>query len=766
LKPPDEGMTGDARWTALFDRIALFLTLLAFLLRIGVPNATAGTGLNLFIHLMIWVALTLWFAGRALGQGGAYRFTSMEFPFLAFNVFGLVSVLRASFKLPALDHAFTFLSLMLFFILCVQVLGKQQLLFLLLATLFTLSVYALVQRFMLFPMLEGVARTTDSSELAQRIRSREVFASLGGPNQFAGFLALLLPLLAGSMIDTREFRLRGAALAVGLVAIVLTGSLGGWVALACGAATMGALALTRAKGRSIAVGVGCGVAVLAAILLASGVTAKRSHSMHVREVYWKATGPIVSSAPMLGVGLDNWQEHFYRTKPDVQQETTKTHNDYLQILSETGIFGFLGFAGLLVLGLRKALTKESAPMADPDPPSPWLVAGVVSIVMLFGLTTGDAVDRAISIVLAVLWLAFWFLLRRMSKPSGVEWTRIGAAGGFVALLVHMLVDFQIYQFGVAAALVAVLALIAMLRGGAADVQLPKGVCLAATGILMAVSVPLLTLVDPRALAADNEIEDVQQALAAFERRATSNPTLVLSEAIQVAESAQKHNPFDPVAYQLFFRAKRHERDLLLKVIGSKDSKDIEVLEGVILQALENAIALRPLFSPLQVDKSQAHLRFRRYHLKSAKEGALSRAKAAEHLRLAVVHQRRAYELYPTRALNAYLLARVLETSKDPDAPRYYAEALRLHDLVSKELENFERLKLDAIARARALRSLGKAMEAHDVLDAYLRQEARKYPPEKARAWLESWIEWREDEMDETMTPVAKNIVDAIMRDLK
>src|SRR5262245_33231001 len=103
--------SGEARWTTLFDRLALFLTLFAFLLRIGVPSAGAGPGRNLFIHLIFWVALTLWFAGRGLGKGGTYRFTGLEYPFLAFSAVSLISVLRASFKLPALEHAFTFLSL-------------------------------------------------------------------------------------------------------------------------------------------------------------------------------------------------------------------------------------------------------------------------------------------------------------------------------------------------------------------------------------------------------------------------------------------------------------------------------------------------------------------------------------------------------------------------------------------------------------------------------------------------------------------------------
>jgi O-antigen ligase len=763
-------MTDDARWTALFDRTALFLTLLGFLLRLGLPNATAGVGLNLFIHLLFWVALTLWFAGRALGKGGLYRFTGFEFAFLAFAVFSLVSVLRAGFKLTALDHAFAFLSLSLLFVLAVQVLGKQQLLAILLATLFTLAVYALVQFFVLFPQIQKTADTTQSVELARRIRTNEVFATLTGPNQFAGFLALLLPLAVGSLIDSRRYALRGAAIALGLVGLALTGSLGGWVALGCGAATMAGLALTRTRGRGVAVAAGAGAVGLAVLLLLVtpllSAVAARSHSMHVRAVYWRATGPIIASAPILGVGLDNWQEHYFQKKSELQQETTKTHNDYLQILAETGIAGFLAFAAILGLGLRKALVRESTPQADPDPPSPWLVSGVLALLMLLGLLlANDFLGRAIAIVLGVLWLAFWLLLRRSPASSDLTWTRMGAAGGFVALLVHMVVDFQIYQFGVAAALLSMLALITLLRGGAAEIPLSKRVCLAAAGVLMAVSLPLLAFLSPRAMAADNELSDAREVLFLLDRDAAPNNTQMLSEALRVAESAQAHNPYDPEAYLLFARLKFHEWRIW-QTIGAKNSKELETIELTALQALDNAIALRPNSSPLHDRKARMHLEFRRRSLKNAKASDYERAKAAEQLRQAVEEQRRAYELYPTIARNAYQLGRVLEIARDPEAPRYYKMALRLSELAGQELENLDRLKLETLEQVRALRAIGKPLEAHDLLDARLRKAIQGLSPANARAGLDRYVKANEDEMDGGMGVVIKDVVDAIMRDLK
>ena len=443
-------MTDDARWTSIFDRIALFLTMLGFLLREWTPGSTAGAGLNLFIHLLFWVALTLWFAGRATASGAEYRFTGFEFAFLAFAIVALVSVLSASFRLAALDQALTWLSFALFFVLCVQLVGRRLLLSTLLATLVALSVYALIQKLVLFPMIQPVA-STSSAEMARRILTNEPFATFVGPNQLAGFLALLLPVLAGSLIDTRDYKIRGAALALGLTALILTGSLGGWVALACGILTM--LALWKVPNRKLLVGIGAGAtALVVALLLWSpllSLVAKHSHSMHVRAVYWRATGPIIAQSPLLGVGLDNWQDHYFQTKSDVQQETKKAHNDYLQVLAETGVVGFLALAGILVLGLRRALVRESAPEPEKRDPPRLLLLPIPALVILLGvLQAGDLVGTALAIVLGVAWIGAWFLLDRAPSPADSTWTRIGLAGGLVGFMVHMVVDFQLYETGV------------------------------------------------------------------------------------------------------------------------------------------------------------------------------------------------------------------------------------------------------------------------------------------------------------------------------
>ncbi len=532
-------MEPESRLVLLLDRLAFFLAALGVVMRWTVHAATAGEGTNLFVHLVFWVALAAWFAGRALVGGATYRFTGLEFAFLAFTIVSLVSVLRASYRLPAMEHALRDLSFALLFVLAVNALGARTLLSLLLPALAALSVYALLQVFLLFPQVDASKLPV---EMARRAGTHEPWATFIGPNQLAGFLALLLPVLAGYGRDSRVRWPAGVALGLGLVAIGLTGSLGAWVALGAGAATFVALALTRTRGRRTVVFAG-GVAAAIVLLLALltpllQAVARKSFSIHVRLVYWQAAKKIIAGAPLGGAGLDNYREHFTQAKPETPQETVHAHDDYLQVLAETGVFGFVAFAGLLALGLRRALVRESGP-PDGIAEQPLLVSAAAAVAVVMAIAIGgtyrDPSELFAWLVTGACWIGAQALFRLAAPDPALPWTRIGVAAGLVAILVHMIVEFDFYEPGVAMALVLALALAALLRGNAAEVRLPRAVCGAAAGLLALVALPLLLWVVPRMTAADGEREAA--------RRGTP-------DAWRVAAAAVEHNPFSAEGHEL------------------------------------------------------------------------------------------------------------------------------------------------------------------------------------------------------------------------
>lgn len=717
----------ESRLGPLLDRLALFLAVLGVVLRCTLCGATAGTGTNLLLHLLFWIALAFWFARRALEDGASYRFTGFEFAFLAFSIASLVSVLRASYTLPALEHAIATLSYALLFVLVVNALGARALLSLLLPTLAALSVYALLQVLVLLPKIDA---SRFSTEFQWRLKSNEAFASFLGPNQLAGFLVLLLPVLAGYARDARVRWPAAAALGLGLVALGLTGSLGGWVALAAGAAAFAALALTRTRGRKAVLLAGGAAAALGLLLVAATPllekAAGKSHSLYVRRVYWQAAAKVIARAPIAGVGLDNFREHYFQVKSDVPQEAMHAHNDYLQLWAETGAIGLLAFLALLALGLRRALTREALPPppATADPPG-WLVpaAAAAAFAGLMLLAIHDADALVTWLVVGGAWIGFHLLMRRAAPAEGLPWTRLGAAAGLVALLVHMTVDFDLYELGLAMTLVLALALVALLGGRAAEVRLPRAVCAAAAATLALVALPLLLWATPRALAAEQELDDA--------RRGARN-------AVELTLAAQRHNPFDAEAYELHARARMG--------VWAREKAEGSPAEGIVLQSMENAIALRPFSSPLHAKKAHFHREFRRFYL-GLKGGMLAEGMAREHLRLALLHQQRAVDLYPTHAPIRYGLARLLDDDARPaEALDHYREALRLSGLAAKERYPLQRLQLDPVGRARCLVRIGRRAEAVDAL------RERPLAPGEV-----------EDEMDDLMRGVLREAVDGILK---
>ncbi len=73
-----------------------------------------------------------------------------------------------------------------------------------------------------------------------------------------------------------------------------------------------------------------------------------------RREFWSAAIDGFKSSPILGVGIGNWKmiskEELVKSKKDPNQfYPRRAHNDFLQVLSEIGIVGFLIFIGLFAL---------------------------------------------------------------------------------------------------------------------------------------------------------------------------------------------------------------------------------------------------------------------------------------------------------------------------------------------------------------------------------------------------------------------------------
>jgi O-antigen ligase len=179
-----------------------------------------------------------------------------------------------------------------------------------------------------------------------------VAGSLEGPNQFAGWLNLIFPVLFARMLLHRDVWLV-AATVLSAIAMVLTLSRAGIVAGFVGAIVV--LVLLRPPKR-IGVRLATGVAILAVALvgigLMSGLEARffslaevaTPNHLGTRSILWTAALDLWQRSPIVGIGAGNYELDLGLVGyPDVH---THANSLYLQSLAETGI---LGLAAVLFL---------------------------------------------------------------------------------------------------------------------------------------------------------------------------------------------------------------------------------------------------------------------------------------------------------------------------------------------------------------------------------------------------------------------------------
>lgn len=180
-----------------------------------------------------------------------------------------------------------------------------------------------------------------------------VAGSLEGPNQFAGWLNLLLPVLFARMLTDRNPWLVGAVV-LSAAAEAATLSRSGIVAAVVAAVVV--LIVTR-PGRRVGARFALGAALLGAVLvtfgLAIGLEARffslaevpQPDHLGTRAILWSAALELWRMSPLVGIGAGNFEFDLGMVgHPEVH---THANSLYLQALSETGLAGFAATVGLL-----------------------------------------------------------------------------------------------------------------------------------------------------------------------------------------------------------------------------------------------------------------------------------------------------------------------------------------------------------------------------------------------------------------------------------
>jgi putative inorganic carbon (HCO3(-)) transporter len=195
---------------------------------------------------------------------------------------------------------------------------------------------------------------------------KESFVRIGGtvgaPNFAAAYLSISLASAAGLLFTNLGRAYKWLAIAVmgfGGVALILTFSRGGWMALAL-SLTLICLLGWRRSGLSLKTPI--------AVLLILGMLYLPFHSAISARLFGDDKGSaesriplmrlafrIIEDNPILGVGANNFTVVMdgYLTSDFRVGWLFAVHNKYLLVLAETGIIGLLAFLGFLLDALRK-----------------------------------------------------------------------------------------------------------------------------------------------------------------------------------------------------------------------------------------------------------------------------------------------------------------------------------------------------------------------------------------------------------------------------
>ncbi|HRY29978.1 MAG TPA: tetratricopeptide repeat protein [Elusimicrobiota bacterium] len=245
-----------------------------------------------------------------------------------------------------------------------------------------------------------------------------VMGSFGNPIFFGAYLAVSIPLLWALCRETkgRERIFWSVSLGLALAALYLTRTRAAWIGLAVGLGSAVFLSWKRKKYAAV---------VLLFLVAAGGLFVSRTKSVWLRDqahlLIWRDTLKLWLAHPAAGVGPGEFHIHFPSVAgPDLKAKwppnqfiVNYAHNEFLQVLSETGVLGLGLWLGLFALFYRPFFSRrDSGKDGTPVPPKETALFCAVTAGLVQSFFS---VDPRFSVSAGTL----FFLLGQSVPPAGV-----------------------------------------------------------------------------------------------------------------------------------------------------------------------------------------------------------------------------------------------------------------------------------------------------------------------------------------------------------
>jgi len=222
-------------------------------------------------------------------------------------------------------------------------------------------------------------------------------------NDFSLAMCMNLPFLfymARTELNRRMRLFLRVAFVMTIMTIVLTGSRGGFLAMA---AVTGLMVL-KSRYKSIGIATGVLGAALFFVLIPDdyrdrifgiATAAKTDASAQGRLHAWGVAWEMIKAKPVFGVGFANFVTEYEKYDPNVQPTTARVaHNSYLQIWAESGSIAFFGFFVLIVTTLLSMRSVARLGRVRDGPPWTYEYATLIEVSMVGFVVGAMFLNRA------------------------------------------------------------------------------------------------------------------------------------------------------------------------------------------------------------------------------------------------------------------------------------------------------------------------------------------------------------------------------------